>query len=376
MSTSKTFTDLGITRALTSIAANLGIREPFPIQEESIPLILAGKDLIGVAPTGSGKTASFVLPMLQRIDGNTSTKNRRISALILAPTRELAAQIHEVVDFMSQATFVTIKSMAIYGGVSSNLQKKHLSDIDVVVATPGRLLEILSSNTLHLEDLKMLIVDEADKMLSLGFKDEMDQIFDLLPGRRQTLLYTATWSDDVADIADRLTKKAAKVEVMTHEEAKVKEQAYLVTAEGKGPFLRKLINENKWKSVLVFAASGRRADNIAQKLIRNGIKAASIHGKKSQGTRMKALKDFKDGEVQVLVATDLISRGIDIIELPVVINYELPRSPKDYVHRIGRTGRAHQDGESITLITEEDLHHFKIIQKKTGRSIDLEKIEQ
>lgn len=368
-----TFQDLGITRALSTIAANLGIREPFPIQEQSIPLILQGKDVIGIAPTGSGKTASFVLPILQRLDGNTDNSDRHIAALIVTPTRELAVQIQEVIEFLSQGTFVSITSKAIYGGVSSNLQKKHLSGIDIVVATPGRLIDILNSRTLHLDQLKMLVIDEADKMLNLGFRDEMNEIFEKLPGRKQSLLYTATWSEDIEEIANSLLRKPHRVEIESAERTtKIDESAYLLEPEDKGPFLRKLIEEKGWKNVLVFASSGRRADNIAMKLVKNGIKAASIHGKKSQGTRLQALEDFKSGEVKVLVATDLISRGIDILELPAVVNYELPRSPKDYVHRIGRTGRAHEQGESVTLITKADLHHFKIIQKKTGHTIELE----
>jgi ATP-dependent RNA helicase RhlE len=285
------------------------------------------------------------------------------------PTRELAIQVSEVVKVLSANLPNKVKSLAVYGGVSINPQMIELQGVEILVATPGRLLDLISNRAVSLSAIKILVLDEADKMLNLGFKEEMSKIFGLLPKNRQNLLFSATLSDDLNNINRNLLRNPVVVKV--EEEVKnlelIKQFAYLISEEKKGPLLRYIIKTQKIKQVLIFASSVHRADAIALKLSQNGIDAFAIHSKKSQEARNEALNFFKDGKVKVLVATDLMARGIDIKFLPYVINYELPRSPKDYIHRIGRTGRAESSGEAISLISPEDEHHFKVIQKKMGK---------
>lgn len=365
------FTSFGLSPALLSELANQNYNQPFPIQKEVIPAILNGVDVLGIAPTGSGKTASYVLPILTNLQGNTESKNRFINALVLVPTRELAVQVREVFRLFSSVLPKNVKSLAVYGGVSINPQMKALYGVNVLVATPGRLLELVESNAAHLSRIDTLVLDEADKMLNLGFKEEMNSIFDLLPKIRQTLMFSATLSEEVKKINQLLLKnpKVFKIEAESYNIDLINQIAYSVPEEKKGPLLRFLINNKKIKQVLVFTSSVYKADNVADKLRKNGIDASAIHSKKSQGARTDALSRFKSGKLKVLVTTDLLSRGIDIESLPYVINYELPRSPKDYVHRIGRTGRAENTGEAISFITVDDEHHFKIIQKKMGKKV-------
>jgi len=289
------------------------------------------------------------------------------------PTRELAVQVEEVFKLFGSALPERIKSMAVYGGVSVNPQMIALQGVDILVATPGRLLELEESNAVHLSDINTLVLDEADKMLNLGFKEEMNRIFSLLPVKRQNLLFSATLGDDVTAITRILLHDplVIKIEPESENINLISQLAYFVAEEKKGPLLRYLIKKNELKQVLVFTSSVYQADNVADKLRKNGIEAGAIHSKKSQGARTEALSKFKSGKLCVLVATDLISRGIDIKFLPYVINYELPRSPKDYIHRIGRTGRAESPGEAITFVTPEDQHHFKIIQKKMGKWVTM-----
>jgi ATP-dependent RNA helicase RhlE len=365
-----TFASLGISQALIKAVAQQNYTEPYPIQKEAIPAILQGKDILGIAPTGSGKTASYALPILQQISSRESTpKNRHVKALVLAPTRELAIQINEVFNALGGFLPFKIRSMAVYGGVSINPQMIGLQGIEILVATPGRLLELVSVRAVSLAAVHSLVIDEADKMLNLGFQEEMRKIMELLPTKRQTLLYSATLSNDLNNFNRNLLRNPVVIEV---EEEKgnldlIEQTVYRITEEKKGPLLRYLIKKNNMQQVLVFTSSVFRADSVADKLNANGIEARAIHSKKSQGTREISLELFKEGRVRVLVATDLMSRGIDINSLPFVINYELPRSPKDYIHRIGRTGRAETTGEAISFITPEDEHHFKVIQKKMGK---------
>jgi ATP-dependent RNA helicase RhlE len=346
---------------------------PTPIQEQAIPVILQGKDVLGIAPTGSGKTAAYALPIIQNLEGKTTTKNRHINVLVLVPTRELAIQVEEVFRSFTQELPFRLKSMAVHGGVSINPQMMGMQHLNVLVATPGRLLELKESNAMHFDSLSTLILDEADKMLNLGFKEEMDRIFALLPARRQNLLFSATLSPEVQAVERVLLKNPTVV----HIEAKqldldlINLVGYTVSAEKKGPLLRHLIKSNDWKQVLVFTSSVYQADLVADKLRKNGIDATAIHSKKSQGSRTDSLTKFTNGKLRVLVSTDLLARGIDIAFLPHVINYELPRSPKDFVHRIGRTGRAENPGDAITFVTEEDQHHFGVIQKKMKRSVNM-----
>jgi len=291
----------------------------------------------------------------------------------LVPTRELAIQVVSVFKEFGALSPFQVKSLAVHGGVSINPQMKALQNVNILVATPGRLLELVESNAVHLSSISILVLDEADKMLNLGFKKEMDQIFKQLPKRRQNLLFSATLSPDVQNIKEILLRDSLVINVESQEDHfdLINQYAYFVTPERKGPLLRYLIKHNKMKQVLVFTSSVYQADLVEHKLSTNGINAKAIHSKKSQGNRTDTLHLFKTGKLRVLVATDLLSRGIDIEFLPHVINYELPRSPKDYVHRIGRTGRAENPGEAISLITPDDEHHFKIIQKKMKKRVHM-----
>lgn len=365
------FTTLGLSSALLKVLSAKKYTKPYAIQEAAIPAILNRKDVLGIAATGSGKTASFVLPLLQNLQSGFVTKNRHVSVLVVVPTRELAVQVREVFEAFGSGLSTPIKSMAVYGGVSINPQMIGLQGVNVLIATPGRLLELVESKAVHLSDIKTLVLDEADKMLNLGFKEEMKRIFALLPQKRQNLLFSATLSADVDNIKQMLLHNPLVIEIAakTNTIDLINQLAYSVEEERKGPFLRYLIKTNDWKQVLVFTSSAYKADAVADKLVKNGLDAEAIHGKKSQWARTEALRMFKEGDIQVLVTTDLLARGIDIEFLPCVINYELPRSPKDYIHRIGRTGRAESPGEAISLIVPNDEHHFKIIQKKTGKQV-------
>lgn len=367
------FKSLGLAPYLLESIAKQDYKQPTEIQEKAIPGILEGKDLLGIAPTGSGKTAAFALPIIQGLKGKTTTKNRHINVLVLVPTRELAIQVEEVFRSFSQDLPFRFKSMAVHGGVSINPQMMGMQHLNVLVATPGRLLDLVASNAVHFSDLSTLVLDEADKMLNLGFKKEMDQIFALLPAVRQNLLFSATLSPEVDAIKAVLLQEplVVKVEAEKVMVELINQVGYFVTAAKKGPLLRHLITSNDWQQVLVFTSSVYQADLVANKLRVNGIDAQAIHSKRSQGSRTDSLTKFTNGKLRVLVSTDLLSRGIDIAFLPHVVNYDLPRSPKDFVHRIGRTGRAENPGDAITFVTEEDKHHFKVIQKKMKRAVDM-----
>lgn len=367
------FSSLGLSEPLLKTIEEQNYTRPYPIQEQAIPAILNGKDILGIAKTGSGKTASFVLPILELLQSRPAPKNRSVTVLILVPTRELAVQIDVVLKTFGVRLPRKVKSMAIYGGVSINPQMIGLQGVEVLVATPGRLLDLISKKALSISDTELLVLDEADKMLNLGFEAEMKDIFFLLPKRRQNVLFSATLGDDIEAIHKILLRNPVRIEIAEEEENldSITQIGYFVDPERKGPLLRYLIKEGNRKQVLVFVSAIRTADNLVMKLAKNGIEAAAIHSQKSQGARMDVLTKFKAGKLNVLVATDLVARGIDIQLLPCVINYELPRSPKDYIHRIGRTGRAGATGEAISLISPEDTHHFKIIQKKMGRRVEM-----
>ena len=367
------FSTLGLSPSLLKKVAEQNYTEPYPIQSEAIPAILKRKDILGIAATGSGKTVSYVLPILMNLVGKTATKNRHVNVLVLVPTRELAIQVSEVFLLFSSGLPERIKTMAVFGGVSINPQMMALQGVNILVATPGRLLELVDSKAVHLSEIETLVLDEADKMLNLGFREEMSLIFKLLPKKRQNLLFSATLNEDVTRINQLLLHDPLVIKAVQEEDyfEKIQQLGYFVSEEKKGPLLRYLIKTNDMKQVLIFTSSVYKADNVADKLRKNGINASAIHSKKSQGARNEALWKFKSGELRVLVATDLISRGIDIQFLPYVINYELPRSPKDYIHRIGRTGRAESSGEAISFISPEEQHHFKIIQKKMGKPVTM-----
>lgn len=368
------FTSLGLSSFLLDALKGQSYKDPTPIQIEAIPAILERKDVLGIASTGSGKTAAYVLPVLMNMQGRAASKNRHVDVLVLVPTRELAIQVQDVFQVFGDALPEKIKSMAVYGGVSINPQMMGLNGVHILVATPGRLLELLESKAIHLSAINTLVLDEADKLLNVGFKDEMNRILGLLPQKRQNLLFSATLSKDVLSIHESLLHNPMVIKITNEAIAidVIKQVAYAVPSEKKGPLLRHLIVSQGLQQVLVFASTVKKADNIATKLRANGIDAKSIHRKKSQGARIDLLTKFKHQHLQVLVATDLIARGIDIEFLPTVINYDLPRSPKEFIHRIGRTGRANTPGMAISFISPEELHHFKVIQKKMGKRVALE----
>lgn len=368
------FAELHLHPSLLANIVKLGYKTPTPIQAQAIPVIIAGRDLLGIAKTGSGKTASFALPILNRMQTiPVGDRNRQPKVLVLVPTRELAVQVAEVFKELSLHLPRPVKSMAVYGGVSINPQMIALIGVEVLIATPGRLLDLQRSNAVDLSKVETLVLDEADKMLNLGFQEEMQEIFALLPKQRQNMLFSATLSEQLSGINRVLLSDPVVIEIkdQVEEEELINLLGYFVSDDRKGPLLRHLIRERDMKQVLVFTSSGFQADKVAWKLSKNGIQALSIHGKKSQSARLEALDKFKSGKLRVLVATDLISRGIDINKLPYVINYELPRSPKDFVHRVGRTGRAESEGLAITFVTREETHHFKVILKKMKRYMEV-----
>ncbi len=368
------FESLDLHPSLLPLLKENNYSSPTPIQLEAIPAILSQRDVLGIAKTGSGKTASFVLPiltLLQRLP--KKEKNREIDVLVLVPTRELAVQVGDVFNAFGKVLPNPIKTMSVYGGVSINPQMKTMFGTNVLVATPGRLLDLISHNALELSKVRALILDEADKMLNLGFQDEMNEIFNLLPEIRQNLLFSATLSKDLESIKNVLLDEPliVKIESEANDIQSINLSGYFVTEDRKGPLLRYLIKKNEMDRVLVFTSSAQKADRVAAKLTKNGIDAFPIHGKKSQGARQSALEAFKTGKIKVLVATDLLSRGIDIEGLPFVINYELPRSPKDFIHRVGRTGRAGENGLAISFVDKEEIKHFKVILKKMKRYVEM-----
>jgi ATP-dependent RNA helicase RhlE len=341
--------------------------------------VLFGKDVLGIAKTGSGKTASYVLPILARMQKeHWAMANRHVPVLVLVPTRELALQVEAVFNELSAGLPDRVKTVAVYGGVSINPQMIGMQGVQVLIATPGRLLDLIDSKAVHLAEVKVLVLDEADRMLDLGFKDEMDRLLALMPRKRQNLLFSATLSNAVNEITQLVLHKPEVFQVTEEpqEVTLIRQRAFRVPEERKGPYLRYLIKRHDMQQVLVFTSSTHSADHVAEKLVKNGIDARATHSKKSHHARQEALADFKAGKLRVLVTTDLLARGIDIAFLPYVINYELPRSPKDHVHRIGRTGRAQNPGEAFTIVTPEDQAFFKVIQKKMGQWVMLESTDE
>ncbi|HAW21080.1 MAG TPA: RNA helicase [Flavobacteriales bacterium] len=367
------FSSLRLSKHLQKTLAENQYLKPYPIQEQAIPIIRDGKDLLAIAQTGSGKTAAFVLPVLMNLFEADVSINRHIEVLVLVPTRELAVQVNQVFNLFSKTLPGRQQSMAVFGGVSINPQMINLRGVSILVATPGRLIELHESKAIHLDSVKTLILDEADKMLNMGFQKEVDQILALLPAKRQNLLFSATLNEEITKVRDLILNDPIVVKIEPKEDNidLITQTAYHVLPEKKGPLLRHLIKSQDMKQVLVFVSSTVSADKLEEKLVKNGIEAKATHSKKSHMSRVSALRDFKAGHLPVLIATDLISRGIDIEFLPFVVNYELPRSPKDYIHRIGRTGRAESSGEAISMITPDDLHHFKVIQKKMKKWVKL-----
>ena len=370
------FSSLGILDPLVCVVNHHP--DPTPVQTAAIPVILAGGDVLTTAPTGSGKTTAFVLPLLQRWwQSANREKPRPVHTLILVPTRELAAQVREVVQEFSHHLPERIKVVSAVGGVSINPQMMALrGGADIIVATPGRLLDLVDQNAVQLSGVSSLVLDEADRMLDLGFAEELKRILTLLPESRQNLLFSATFTTTIESMALDLLRDPTRIDVDSEpmEAPAIEQRAIRVDHDKRTPLLRHLIGTLGRKRVLVFVAKQYTADLVAEKLQRKGISASSFHGDLSQGARHDVLSDFKNSLIQVLVATDLAARGLDIVQLPVVLNYDLPRSATDYTHRIGRTGRAGEVGVAISFITAESHEHFCLIEKRQHLNIAREVI--
>ena len=371
---SQSFAILGLSAELTRVVAEQGYSEPTPVQAQAIPIILAGRDVLAGAQTGTGKTAGFTLPLLQRLaaaGAAAAHTPRRVRALILTPTRELAAQVEESVRTYGQ--YLPLKSTLIYGGVNINPQIEALRrGVDILVATPGRLLDHLQQKTANLSYVEILVLDEADRMLDMGFIRDIRRILALLPAKRQNLLFSATFSNEIRQLADGLLQSPAMIEVARRnaESELVAQRIHPVDAWRKRELLTHLVSSGDWRQVLVFTRMKSGANRLAEQLCKDGIEATAIHGNKSQPARTRALAGFKAGTVRVLVATDIAARGLDIEELPHVVNFELPNVPEDYVHRIGRTGRAGSTGEAISLVSKEENSLLADIEKLLTRRID------
>lgn len=372
------FSNLGLSEALLKAIADAGYTTPTPIQAQAVPAILTGRDLLAAAQTGTGKTAGFTLPILQRLSQTSYGRNRPVRCLILTPTRELAAQVGESVIKYGRHLQPRLKSEVVFGGVKINPQMMRLrGGVDILTATPGRLLDLVSQNAVKLNNVEMLVLDEADRMLDMGFSKDIGKILVLIPKKRQNLLFSATFSADIRQLIDKLLHKPLKIEVAVENAAAetIEQRVYMVNKSAKTALLIHLINSQKWQQVLVFVSTKHGANKLVEKLNAAHIKAAAIHGNKSQGARTRALADFKAAEIQVLVATDIAARGIDIAQLPQVVNFELPRSAADYVHRIGRTGRAGQSGQAICLVAEEEQPALKLVEKLIGSKLPRQQVE-
>ncbi|MFD0964979.1 DEAD/DEAH box helicase [Pseudofulvibacter geojedonensis] len=370
------FKSLGLSDPLLKAIAKKGYTNPSPIQEKAIPVVLERKDILASAQTGTGKTAGFTLPMLEILTSHSKWKRRPIRALVLTPTRELAAQIYDNVRAYSE--YVDIRSAVIFGGVKAKPQIATLrSGVDILIATPGRLIDLHSQKALSLARIEILVLDEADRMLDMGFKRDLDKIMSLMPDKRQNLLFSATFSKEIKALASGILQEPVLVEATPENSTAemVVQKAYRVDKAKKTALVTQLISDGKWKQVLIFTRTKHGANRLTQKLVKKGITAAAIHGNKSQNARTKALKEFKSNKVRVLVATDIAARGLDIPLLPHVINYELPNVPEDYVHRIGRTGRAGASGEALSLVSAEERDYLRGIEKLLGQKMKTEILE-
>ncbi|WP_026186050.1 DEAD/DEAH box helicase [Thioalkalivibrio thiocyanodenitrificans] len=373
MSSVSRFADLGLADPLLRALSDSGYESPTPIQTQAIPRILEGRDLLAAAQTGTGKTAGFTVPILQLLSTRAAARpgSGRPRCLVLTPTRELAAQVHESVE--TYGKHLSLRATSVFGGVNINPQFRALrGQIDIVVATPGRLLDHVGQKTVDLSCIEILVLDEADRMLDMGFINDIRRILKLLPATRQSLLFSATFSDDIRRLADGMLNDPVRVEVAARNTASelVQQHVHLVETHQKRDLLSHLIKENRWQQVLVFTRTKHGANKLAEKLSKDGIPAAAIHGNKTQAARTKALHQFKSGRIPVLVATDIAARGLDIDQLPQVVNFELPHVPEDYVHRIGRTGRAGTSGAALSLVDGEELRLLSGIERLIRRPIE------
>ena len=377
------FESLGLNAALCEAATQAGYTQPTPIQSEAISHVLQGVDLLAQAQTGSGKTLAYVLPLLQRLAATAASrddapKKRITRVLVLVPTRELATQVSDVWRNLARPLTQSIKVGTVFGGVSINPQMMSLrSGAEVVVATPGRLLDLVDHNALHLGQVQHLVLDEADRLLDLGFADELQRVLALLPSQRQNLLLSATFAPEVQSLAEALLHQPARITI-AHTEAHapdIAQRAIAVDDKKRTPLLRHLIKQHSWTRVLVFVATRYACEHVANKLYQAGVFASALHGEMSQGARQEVLAEFKEERWEVLVTTDLASRGIDIANLPVVVNYDLPRSATDYTHRIGRTGRAGASGVAVSFVTASSLAHWQLIQKRERIQLPIEHLD-
>lgn len=373
------FTQLKLLNVLNERLDVLGYTTPTSIQAEVIPAVLAGRDVQGQANTGSGKTAAFALPLLDLLSKKSGrdTSGNWVSCLVLVPTRELAQQVADSFTSYASGLNGALKISAVYGGVSVNTQMKSLSGgADILVATPGRLLDLISSNAVKLGRVKHFVLDEADRMLSLGFNEELEQILALMEQPKQSLLFSATFDEETQPLTSSLLNSPIEVQIQSAEQkALLSQRVITVNRVNKTQLLAHLLKTNDWRQVLIFASAKHSCNKLQQKLEKAGISAKVFHSDKAQGTRSRLMQDFKSGEIQVLIATDIAARGIDIDKLPVVINFELPRSPADYLHRIGRSGRAGEAGLALSLISHDEYRHFKVIEKKHKFRLEREQIE-
>ncbi|NMG03905.1 DEAD/DEAH box helicase [Azoarcus taiwanensis] len=373
MTTSADFASLGLAEPILRAVAETGYTTPTPIQAQAIPLVLAGRDLLAAAQTGTGKTAGFTLPLLHRLSATQAGERRpgRPRCLVLTPTRELAAQVHESVE--TYGRHLSLKSMVMFGGVNINPQIQTLrKPVDILVATPGRLLDHAGQKTVDLSGVEILVLDEADRMLDMGFIRDIRKVLAMLPKQRQNLLFSATFSDEIRSLAKGLLNNPGQVEVARRNTASelVSQSVFMIPQKQKRDLLVHLIGENQWYQVLVFTRTKHGANKLAEYLLKHGIASAAIHGNKSQSARTRALAQFKDGSLPVLVATDIAARGLDIEQLPHVINFELPNIAEDYVHRIGRTGRAGSAGHAISLVDAEEAGYLAGIERLIGKRIE------
>lgn len=370
------FDSLDLNESIQKAVKEQGYTTPSPIQEQAIPLVLKGHDLMAAAQTGTGKTAGFTLPILHRLNEGDAAKGNQVRALILTPTRELAAQIYENIE--QYGKYLPLKSNVVFGGVKINPQMMRLrKGTDILVATPGRLIDLHNQNAIRFTQLEVLVLDEADRMLDMGFIHDIKRILKMLPEKRQTLMFSATFSNDIRTLAKQFLHQPKEVSVTPkNSTAKtVSQTIHPVDKANKSALLKHLIKTNAWDQVLIFVRTKHGANRLAKQLTSAKINASAIHGNKSQGARTKALAQFKSGELQALVATDIAARGIDIDELPHVINYDMPQVPEDYVHRIGRTGRAGSSGDAISLVSADEVKLLKDIERLIGKAITREEIE-
>lgn len=371
-----TFKNLGLSNNLLKAIEKKGYTTPSPIQEKAIPPVLEGKDVLASAQTGTGKTAGFTLPLLHLLSEQKTLRHRPVRALILTPTRELAAQIFANVKEYSE--FLDLRSAVIFGGVNQKPQIANLKrGMDVLVATPGRLLDLHNQRFLSLDKVEIFVLDEADRMLDMGFLRDIERVMKLIPAKRQNLMFSATFSKDIKKLAHGILNNPVQVEATPENTAVevIQQKVYRVAKGKKTGLIIKLISDGNWQQVLVFTRTKHGANNLCKKMIAAGISAAAIHGNKSQGARTKALEGFKKGTLRVLVATDIAARGLDIPLLPHVINFEIPNISEDYVHRIGRTGRAGASGEAVSLVSADETSYLKDIQKLIGMQIPVEIVE-